>query len=132
MDKRPGFTLGEMILALGISALGLLTLVLLVSTIWRAASEGKYHSAASSHARRTLERLRGEPDYLRGVLDGSVPAAFNTTLSVDDALYVPLNTTIALEMLSGTDRYLDVEVTVLWEQEHRARRLSLETYLPAP
>lgn len=133
MGNRPGFTLGEVVLALGISALGMLTLVLLVSTIWRAASEGKYYSAASSHARKTLEKLRGDETYLQAVLDGVAPAAFNTTLCVDDALYLPLNTTIVLSPLPGTeDRYLDAEVTVRWEQEHRWRSLALETYLPGP
>lgn len=133
MRKR-GLSLAEIVVAIGVASIALLTLAVFVSTIHRAVREGKSQAAASIVARRVIERLRSDREYFHAVR--TAPGEYT-----EDQLYweadeiVPMRYHVECRVqdLAGAPAgYYDAWVTVWWLEEHRRRELVLETYLPQP
>lgn len=132
--RSRGLSLAEVVIAIGVASLAVLTLAVFVSTIYRATHEGKSQAAASTVARRAIERLRADREYFRAILSG-------TGASDEEQLYwqadqvVPMryHVVTTLEAVSGAPAgYYDASVTVSWLEEHRRREVVLETYLTHP
>ena len=129
-----GLTLGEIIVALGIASLAILTLAVYVSTVHRAAAEGKSQAGASTLARRVMERLRSDRAWFLAVQ--AAPEGFDEDQMVwqpDEVVPVRYRVETRLQPLASAPQgYLDATVTVTWLENHRQRRVVLETYLTAP
>lgn len=134
MNRRQplGLTLAEILLAIGVASIAIIGVALVLATIWRAASEGKYQAAASNLARSRIEKMRGDEQYFTGVLQAVGPTVIKDVVKVDDKTETPFETTITPTLLAGSTAYFDVVVQVRWDQEHRKREVKLETVLPDP
>lgn len=133
MRKR-GLSLGEIIVALGVASIALLTLAVFVSTIHRAVHEGKSQAAASTVARKVLERLRSDRDFFYTVR--TAPGEYTEDQlywEADEIVPVRYHVEARLQDLAGAPAgYYDAWVTVSWLEEHRRREVVLETFLPQP
>jgi Tfp pilus assembly protein PilV len=125
-----GLTLAEVIVAFAVGSIAITTVALMLASVWRAASEGKYQAAASNLGRLSVEKLRGDPVYLNTTIAANAPAFINTTLSVDGVINTTFQSQINVQPLAGSPGYFDVTVNVTWAQEHRHRLVTMETYLP--
>ena len=125
-------SLFEILVAFAVGTIAIVGVALMLATIWRSASEGKYQAAASNLGRMSVEQMRGDPSYFQQVLATTGPTAMNTTLSVDGVVNTSFHSEIKASPLSGSTVYYDVIVNVTWAQEHRTRCVTLETYLPEP
>jgi Tfp pilus assembly protein PilV len=123
-------SLGEVIVALGVASVALLTLAVFLSTMHRALHEGKSEASASTIAQRVLERMRSDPGYYRAVTaqEQGFTQLFWTPGQEEAVRYTVLASATPL----ANARYADVTVTVRWVEERRERRVELETYLPVP
>jgi hypothetical protein len=130
--KPLGLTLAEILLAIGVASISIIGVALVLATIWRAASEGKYQAAASNLARSRIEKMRGDQQYLTGVLQAAGPTVVKDIVKVDDKIDTEFETKITPTPLTGSTAYFDVVVQVSWDQEHRKREVKLETVLPDP
>ncbi len=133
---RRGLTLAEILIAVAVASVALLTMVLFTSVIHRAAREGKSQATASTLARTELERLRADPQYLRRVQD-EAPFTVERTEVIDSSQRGRLAPTvftveITLTPLSSNDHFLESTVLVHWNESHRQRQVSLHSYLPDP
>jgi Tfp pilus assembly protein PilE len=73
---RRGLSLSEIIVALGVLAIGILTVVGYITTIHRAAREGKNQAMATMHARSILEKVRdSNPEFQQAL----TPAGYQVT-----------------------------------------------------
>jgi Tfp pilus assembly protein PilV len=121
-------------MALAIGAVAIFGVAFMLASAWRASSEGKYQAAASNLARQSIEKMRGDSVSFATLLAATTsPTSFNTTLSVDGAINTTFRTDMAAVALSGSNNgYYDLTVNVTWDQEHRTRQVTLETYLAHP
>lgn len=130
--KARGLTLAEIMIALGVASIALLTLIMFVSMIYRAAREGKSQAAASSLARKSLERLRTDGEYFKEAASEEGLTAIEE-FTVDPGTGA-VNFTVVTHCtpIEDTDeRYYDAAVNVSWE-EGRDREVHLQTVLPRP
>jgi prepilin-type N-terminal cleavage/methylation domain-containing protein len=134
-DKK-GVTLPEILIALAVAAVALLTLVLFVGVIHRASREGKSQATASTIARTHLERMRSDPAFFKTVL---LNTPWTDQVSEDltpeeRAQRAALNfqVSVSIDPLPSNDRYFEGKVQVTWAEEGRERRVRLESYLPDP
>jgi type II secretory pathway pseudopilin PulG len=131
-QRQIGLTLAEILLAIGVASISIIGVALVLATIWRAASEGKYQAAASNIARSRIEKMRGDDHFFEFVLQNAGSTVAKEVLKVDDKIETEFETTITTTPLSAGSGYFDVVVMVAWDQEHRKRSVKLETVLPDP
>lgn len=121
-------------MAIGVASIALLTMAVFVSTIHRAVHEGKSRAAASTVARRVLERLRSDREYFHAVR--TTPGEYTEDQlywEADEAVPIRYHVVAAVEDLADAPSgFYDASVTVWWIEEHRRREVILETYLPQP
>lgn len=133
---RRGLTLAEILIAVAVASVTLLTLVLFTSVIHRAAREGKSQAAASTMARTELERLRMDADFLTQVRDSGGLSLERTELldASQEGRVSPTVFTINIDLtpLSGSDRFLEAGVRVTWTEHYRQREVQLHSYLNDP
>jgi Tfp pilus assembly protein PilV len=127
-------TLPEILIALAVAAVALLTLVLFVGVIHRASREGKSQAAASTLARSHLEKLRANTEFFEEVKANN-PWEIDTTevLSQDQSTRMAATSfhlRIQLTPMASNDRYEEAEVLVTWQEQGRERRVELTSYLP--
>ena len=138
---RRGLTLAEVILALGVLAVGILTLVGYMTTIHRAAREGKNQAMATMHARSILERVR---DSATEFALAATPAGYtqtrNEVLLAGEAApenneetrrgATVFNCTARAQTIT-TDIY-SIVVDVRWAEQGRERKVVLESRATRP
>jgi len=131
--RRPrALTLAEVMIALGVASIALLTLIMFVSMIYRAARDGKSQAAASTLARKSLERLRTDDEYFREAASEDGITAVEE-FSVDPGTGV-VNFTVVTRCTAiqhTEERYYDAAVNVSWKED-RDREVRLNTVLPRP
>lgn len=126
-------SLVEIMMAFAIGAVAIFGVAFMLASSWRASSEGKYQAAGSNLARQSIEKMRGDSESFTKLITATPSTtSFNTTLSVDGAVNTTYHTQIGATPLSGSSGYYDLTVNVTWDQEHRTRNVTLETYLPKP
>ncbi|MBI3925758.1 MAG: prepilin-type N-terminal cleavage/methylation domain-containing protein [Armatimonadetes bacterium] len=132
-----GLTLAEVVIAVAVAAVALLTLVLFTSMIHRVAREGKSQAAASTLAREAVERLRTDSEYFDQALAEN-PLEFEREQLIGQSQQGKIAPTrfqvsVELEPMEGSgNRFFKTSVRVEWTEEHRDREVLLETYLPVP
>lgn len=132
MKRERALTLAEIMISVGVASVALLTLIMFVSMIYRAAREGKSQAAASTLARKSLERLRTDTEFFEETTAEEGLTAIEE-FTVDPGTGV-VNFTVFTHCtpIYGTDeRYYDAAVKVSWE-EGRDREVNLKTVIPRP
>ncbi len=130
-----GLTLGEVIMAIALASIALLTLTLFTSVIHRINREGKQQALASTFARQGLERFRSDPDFQRQVVS-NLPYTYTEqeqlpTAQAGNHTPTTFTVTIYASPLSGTQgRYYTTKVIVSWEDGKKKRQVQLDTYTP--
>ena len=134
LEGRRGLSLAELLIAMLVGAIAILMVALLISSVWRAASEGKYQAAASNVARGYVEQLRGDANFLQTCMaTNPQPTQMSTQQRVDGAQDTRFDCEIRIQPLANSNNaFQDVSVKVSWPQEHRTRSVTLQTYLPTP
>ena len=135
MTRSKGLSLAEVVIAIGVASLAVLTLAVFVSTIYRATHEGKSQAAASTVGRRAIERLRSDRAYFRTVRTATEGSFEEEQLYWQAGEVVPMryHVTTRLEPVAGAPTgYYDASVMVWWIEEHRRREVVLETWLTQP
>lgn len=126
---RRGFTISEVLLALGVAALAILALAALSATVWRSSKFAKYTAYASGLAQQPIEKMKGDPAYLTSLLTG--PDAlrhYSQTASLETGRMTDFRVDLKVEPLTQPkDRYVRVVSRVSWVQEKVAREVVLET-----
>lgn len=129
-----GLSLAEIVVAIGVASIAVMSLAVFVSTIYRAVHEGKSRAAAATVARRVIERLRSDREYFQSVR--TAPGEYTEDQlfwEADDVLPVRYHVEARVVDLAGAPAgYFDASVTVWWDEERRRREVTLETYLPQP
>ena len=119
--KPVGFSLIELIIALGILSVGLVGAIRVFPLGLRASQRTEMSSRATILAQRTLEELKLTP---WATLQDGETVRKEETFDV-----VTRITTGPLEDLVDPTRLKQVMVTVHWDQDHRSRALTFVTYL---
>lgn len=136
--SRPrGVTLIEVVFALGVATVVLLTLAMFISTVHRNAREGKSQAIASVLTTRTLERLHSDEDFFNRVYgsQGSELVVTEVQQFYKEGNLAPIEFRIRASLAplpDGENRYYDALVVVEWTEGGRVRKLAAETYLPNP
>lgn len=132
--RRRAFTLSEMIIALALAAIAILTLASLTVQVWKTVRYAKYTAFASNLARQQLERLKGDPASLTLALTGpDSERDFSGDFEVDEGRAMHFDGRLTLQPLPPPrDRYVTVVARVSWVQEARDRQAVLESILPLP
>ena len=126
---RRGFTVSEVLLALGVAAMAVLALAALTASVWRASKFAKYTAYASGLAQQPIERLKGDPAYLNSLMTGPDEVRHYTQeVSLEDGYTTYFIVDLKLQPLAQPkDRYVRVVSKVTWTQEKVAREVVLET-----
>jgi len=126
---RRGFTVSEVLLALGVASLAVLALAALTASVWRASKFAKYTAYASGLAQQPIERLKGDPAYLNSLMTGPDELRHYTQeVSLEEGYTTYFIVDVKLQPLAQPkDRYVRVVSKVTWTQEKVAREVVLET-----
>jgi Tfp pilus assembly protein PilV len=132
--KSRAVTLPEILIALAVAAVALLTLVLFIGVIHRASREGKSQATASTIARSHLERLRADTEFFNEVKANNPWEADKTeVLSANQSSRMSATSfhiRVGLTPMASNDRYQEAEVLVTWTEQGRERKVRLVSYLP--
>jgi prepilin-type N-terminal cleavage/methylation domain-containing protein len=147
-NVRPaGFSLVEVLFAIGVVAVGLLGLASVFITGMRANAFGKHTAEATNHARQVLEIIRSRglafktgtlpPNQASGFNDGTNKVALNATpplqmamLAADTRFQRSIQTTRAsTDPDSYLYHYLNITVTIHWEERGTPRSVSVSGLL---
>lgn len=146
--NRPGgFSLVEVLFAIGVAAVGLLGLASVFITGMRANTFGKHTAEATNHARQTLEIIRSRglafktgtmpPGPASGFNNGATRVALNATPPLQLAM-LPADTryqrSIACKRASSDPdsylyHYLLITVSIHWEERGTPRSVSVSGLL---
>ncbi|MBI3927779.1 MAG: hypothetical protein HY319_19720 [Armatimonadetes bacterium] len=137
LKSRRAVSLVELVLALGVAAVVLLTLAVFIGTVHRNSREGKSHSIGSTLAVRMLEKLHSDPDFFEQVLEAPGSRLELTErqqfLEEGELSATKFRSRVSLLSIPGSeDRYFDALVQVDWAESGRQRSLKVETYVPDP
>ncbi|MFN8606856.1 MAG: hypothetical protein U0931_04950 [Vulcanimicrobiota bacterium] len=126
---RRGFTVSEVLLALGVACLAVLALAGLSASVWRAAKFSKYSAYASGLAQQPIEKMKGDPDYLKILLTGPDSARhYIQTASLEEGQNTEFRVDLDVRPLAQPqDRYVRVVSKVSWTQQRVQREVVLET-----
>ena len=126
---KRGFTVSEVLLALGVAAMAVLALAALTASVWRSSKLAKYTAYASGLAQQPIERLKGDPAYLNSLMTGPDEVRHYTQeVSLEDGYTTYFIVDLKLQPLAQPkDRYVRVVSKVTWTQEKVAREVVLET-----
>ena len=126
---KRGFTVSEVLLALGVAAMAVLALAALTASVWRASKFAKYTAYASGLAQQPIERLKGDPAYLNSLMTGPDEVRHYTQeVSLEDGYTTYFIVDVKVQPLAQPkDRYVRVVSKVTWSQEKVAREVVLET-----
>lgn len=131
--RRRGLTLAELVMALGLASLSVLSMVAYFGGMHKAAAEGHSQASATTVAVEVLERMGRDADYLAQV------SATPTFLVVEPTREANVRRTprrfrvrVTQTPLDPERRYVDVLVRVDWADDGREREIALETVLPCP
>ena len=116
-----GFSLIEIIIAIGILSVGLLGAMRVFPLGLHASQRTELSSRATMLAQRTLEKLK--------LTSWSQLADGETATNEDPFEVVTQITAGPLEELVDPTRLKQIVVTVRWEEDHRPRTLAFVTYL---
>lgn len=135
-EQRPdsGFTLLELMVALGILSVGLLSMLLMQLHAMRGGQSGRHGSQAAVIARDQMERLHRMPwsdpslddtDSSAGPPAGwTAPVARNTVVQSDIA-NTEENYTVQWRVDDVTSNLKAIDVRVVWSEENRPNRAFL-------
>ena len=126
---RRGFTVSEVLLALGVASMAVLALAALTASVWRASKFAKYTAYASGLAQQPIERLKGDPAFLSSLMTGPDELRHYTQeVSLEEGYTTYFIVDLKLQPLAQPkDRYVRVVSKVTWSQEKVAREVVLET-----
>lgn len=126
---KRGFTVSEVLLALGVASLAVLALAALTASVWRSAKFAKYTAYASGLAQQPIERLKGDPAYLSSLMSGPDSLRhYSQQASLEEGQSTEFRVDLTLQPLpQPTDRYVHVVSKVSWVQQKVAREVVLET-----
>jgi type II secretory pathway pseudopilin PulG len=145
-----GFSLVEVLFAIGVMAVGLLGLFSVFVTGMRANAFGKHTAEATNEARQILEIIRSRglafktgsmpPNQASGFNDGTNQVAINATPPLQMAM-IPTNSqykrSITTKRASNDPsshlyNLLEITVTVHWEERGTPRSVSVTSLLKGP
>lgn len=126
---KRGFTVSEVLVALGVASLAVLALAALTATVWRASKFAKYSAYASGLAQQPIERLKGDPAYLSSLLSGPGSLRhYSQQASLEEGYQTEFHVDLNLQPLpQPKDRFVHVVSKVSWVQEKVSREVVLET-----
>lgn len=145
--KRRGFSLVEVLFAIGVVAIGLLALMSVFITGQRANTYGKNLSDATNHARQIMEIIRSRglafktgqvpPNAASGFNDGTTRKALNATpplqmaMMPDEPRFTRTITTVRASNQASSYLYsmLICTVTVYWEERGVIKSISISSLL---
>lgn len=146
MNRRSGFSLLEVILAIGIAAIAILTLLVFFAYSLENIRVGKSIAHATALAQRRLEYLKSNPDEIKRLIymvddeiGKGVPiedACASESEKVSEAIYDPdfekpveFTITTNVKRLPPPQEYVaDIWVVVTWKYKNLIRKVVLETY----
>lgn len=131
---KRGFTVSEVLVALGVASLAVLALAALTATVWRSSKFAKYTAYASGLAQQPIERLKGDPSYLTSLMTGPDELRHYTQeVSLEEGYKTFFIVDLKLQPVAQpADRYVRVVSKVSWVQEKVAREVVLETTQKQP
>ena len=134
---RGGFTLLEVVVAMGILATGLLAVTAAQLYAMRGGSTGRHTTDAAAIAHTQIEQLQrmsfGDPALLQtaGWVVGTVGAQIQTTVQANPAAEVEQTYTIQYRITDVTPNEIKaIDVQITWNEPNRPNRtLILSTYM---
>lgn len=125
-------TLSEVVLALAILVIAVISIASFVATIYKSVKEGKYQAVGSTIAQSELERLRVDDSALRDLIANATYGVKDQTVPVDDTTVVYHQRVTAEVLGSMGGRYVKLISRVTWRQSSRDRQVVLESCYPRP
>ena len=148
--RRRGFSLIEVLFAIGVMAVGLLGLFAVFITGTRANAFGKHTAEATNHARQVLEIIRSRglafktgsmpPNSSSGFNDGTTQKALNATPPLEMSM-LPNTTQFKRNIVTrrasnvpAAYNYdlLECTVTISWEERGTPRSVEVTSLLKGP
>ena len=126
---KRGFTVAEVLVSLGIASVAILSLAVLTASVWRAGKFAKYTAYASGLAQQPIEKMKGDPYYLKNLLTGPDSLHhYSEKVSLEEGRETEFQVSLTVTpLLQPKERYVRVVSKVSWIQERVARELVLET-----
>ena len=132
MRRRRGLSLSEVVLALAILVIAVISVASFVATVYKSVKEGKYQAVASTIAQSELERLRVDQSALRDLIARASYGVKDQVVPVDDTT-VTYHQRVTAEVQSAMGaRYVKLVSRVTWRQSSRDREVVLESCYPRP
>jgi Tfp pilus assembly protein PilV len=137
---RPGrgLSLVEIVLAIGIAAISVITVLVIFSYVFANARSGKLQAKAAAIGQGYVERVKADKDFFKAVqaAPGSNIVRTETEPVYDGETSAPITFTSSVALTPrafGTSQrpYADVLVTVSWKERETLKSTTLETYFPA-
>lgn len=124
-------TLVEIMFAIALSSIAVVTLVVLFSFIFSSARNGKSQAKATSIAQRYMERLKADQKFYDRVK--ASPGFIERELVWEGVQTAPVEYTvkIGLDPTGTAGHFVDGLVTVSWTERAVAKQVALETFFPS-
>jgi Tfp pilus assembly protein PilV len=130
--RRRGLSLSEVILALAILVVAVISIASFVAAVYRSVKEGKYQAVASNIAKSELEHLRVDQAALSSLILHPAEGVKDQQVPIDDTVVTYHQTVTAQLLPSMGNRYVRLVSRVTWRQSSRDREVALETCYVAP
>lgn len=131
--RRRGLSLAELVMALGLASLSVLSMVAYFGGMHKAAAEGHSQASATTVAVEVLERMGSDAAFLAQVTSTPSWTVTEPTREGDGRREArTFRVRVTQAPLDGERRYVDAVVRVDWREGGRTREIVLETVLPCP
>lgn len=124
--------MAEVLVALGVAAVTILTLAGYIVSIHRAAEEGEGQALASIIARSILEEVRSNQALFDTVVGGTYSITQNEVLHPEEDQRTPRVFFVEVRGTLPSPELMDAVVQVDWREGQRNRKVILQSRFPRP